>query len=110
MHGKSSEIDLDASYPLFAGLPPRVSGARYHSLAVIESTLPNELIVTARSDDGEVMGVKHRDFDVYGLQFHPESILTPDGKAILSRFVALESKGAATTDHEARGGLEEQGK
>ena len=91
MHGKASPISLDASCPLFAGLPERISGARYHSLAALEETLPASLSVTARSDDGEIMGVRHRDYDVYGVQFHPESILTPDGGKILSNFLAITS-------------------
>ena len=65
--------------------------ARYHSLAAVESTIPPELKVIARTDDGEVMAVAHRDFHVYGVQFHPESILTPEGKKILENFLALES-------------------
>ncbi|MDR1319534.1 MAG: aminodeoxychorismate/anthranilate synthase component II [Treponema sp.] len=91
MHGKASRISLDVSCPVFAGLPPVITGARYHSLSAVEETLPGALAVTARSDDGEIMGVRHRDYAVYGVQFHPESILTTDGKKILSNF--LESGG-----------------
>lgn len=89
MHGKQSVASLDLSCKLFEGLPEKIPVARYHSLAVIEETLPDELIITAKADDGEVMAVKHRDFDVYGLQFHPESIMTPDGKQILNYFLNL---------------------
>jgi anthranilate synthase component 2 len=89
MHGKASEIRLDTSCPLFAGLPPLISGGRYHSLAVLEGTLPETLEIIARSGDGEIMGVRHRDYAVYGLQFHPESILTPRGNEILSNFFNL---------------------
>jgi anthranilate synthase component 2 len=85
-HGKASEISLDPSCPVFAGLPPLITGGRYHSLAVLEETLPETLKITARSGDGEVMGVRHRDYAVYGLQFHPESILTPQGSEILANF------------------------
>jgi anthranilate synthase component 2 len=99
MHGKASHISLDVSCPIFAGLPQTISGARYHSLAALEETMPETLRITARSDDGEIMGVRHRDFDVYGVQFHPESILTPDGKKILSNFLAA---GAATHRQEER--------
>ncbi|MDR1217871.1 MAG: aminodeoxychorismate/anthranilate synthase component II [Oscillospiraceae bacterium] len=87
MHGKASMISLDTSCPIFAGLPERVRGARYHSLAVPEETIPGCLRVTARSEDGEVMAVAHRSFPVYGLQFHPESILTPEGGAIVENFI-----------------------
>lgn len=86
MHGKQSDISLDQACPLFAGLPATIRGARYHSLAVIEETLPEVLLVMARSDDGEVMAVQHRDKALFGLQFHPESILTPQGSVILEHF------------------------
>ena len=87
MHGKQSDIELDGSCPLFEGLSPLIRGARYHSLATLEETIPPELLVTARTDDGEIMGVRHRDHEIYGLQFHPESILTPQGKPILENFL-----------------------
>lgn len=89
MHGKQSQTALDADCPIFAGCPDTAPVARYHSLAAIESTLPPELIVTARADDGEIMAVKHRDFEVYGLQFHPESIMTPNGATILRNFINI---------------------
>jgi anthranilate synthase component 2 len=89
MHGKASEISLDASCPIFAGLPPVISGGRYQSLAALAETVPETLRITARSGDGEVMGVRHRDYDVYGLQFHPESILTPRGNEILANFFRI---------------------
>jgi anthranilate synthase component 2 len=87
MHGKPSDVKLDNNCPLFKGLPPVIQGARYHSLAVREGTLPDTLIVTAKTDDGEIMAVRHRDFPIYGVQFHPESVLTPDGKKILANFL-----------------------
>lgn len=87
MHGKQSIIQIDTACPIFRGLGDTMAAARYHSLAAIESTLPDTLQVIARSDDGEVMAVKHRDCDVYGVQFHPESILTPQGKTILENFL-----------------------
>ncbi|MDR3161045.1 MAG: aminodeoxychorismate/anthranilate synthase component II [Spirochaetaceae bacterium] len=87
MHGKASAITLDRSCPLFEGLPSSIRGARYHSLAVREETIPPALRVCARSDDGEIMGVWHREAAVYGLQFHPESILTPEGGRILENFL-----------------------
>ena len=87
MHGKQSAVTVDAECPIFAGLPETVTVGRYHSLAAREDTLPPELKVTARADDGEVMAVQRRDFPVFGLQFHPESILTPDGEAMLRNFL-----------------------
>lgn len=90
MHGKQSEINLENSSPLFRGLPHSILGARYHSLAAVEETMPEELLVTARTKDGEIMGVKHRDYEVYGVQFHPESILTPQGRIILENFLGGE--------------------
>lgn len=87
MHGKQSKIKIDNTDLIFKGLPELIDGARYHSLAVLEDTMPEALVIIARSDDGEVMAVKHRDFDVYGLQFHPESILTPGGRIILENFI-----------------------
>ena len=86
MHGKSSSVKLDGGDPLFKGLPPVIQAGRYHSLAGIESTLPDPLKIIARTDDGEIMAVCHREYPVYGMQFHPESILTPEGKAIIKNF------------------------
>lgn len=87
MHGKQSQATLDLSSPLFAGLSETIPVARYHSLAVDESTLSQDYKITARADDGEVMAVQHREYPIYGLQFHPESIMTPDGNTILLNFV-----------------------
>ena len=87
MHGKQSTINLDTDCPLFAGLPETIQGARYHSLAAIEDSIPLALKIIARTDDGEIMAVKHRDYEVYGVQFHPESILTPQGRVILENFL-----------------------
>ena len=87
MHGKPSQVTLDHSCPLFRGLPDAIQAARYHSLAAVEGTLPERLTVTARTDDGEVMAVQYKDRPVYGLQFHPESILTPMGDQILKNFL-----------------------
>ena len=89
MHGKQSVTHLDTSCPLFYGCPETTPVARYHSLAVLEDTLPNSLTVTARTEDGEVMAVKHRDFPIYGVQFHPESIMTPEGKRMLANFLKI---------------------
>lgn len=86
MHGKQSEASLDGGCPIFRGLPREIQVARYHSLAAVEETLPECLKVTARTEDGEVMAVWNGDDAVYGLQFHPESILTPQGKDILNNW------------------------
>lgn len=94
MHGKQSAIALEPVSPLFRGLPETVPAARYHSLAVQEDTLPPELLVTARAQDGEVMAVQHRTDPVFGLQFHPESIMTPDGLQMLQNFYAYVHRGA----------------
>ena len=87
MHGKSSQVNLDLDNAIFKGLPPVISAARYHSLAGIESTLPGSLKITAKTDVGEIMAVCHKEYPVYGLQFHPESILTPDGGIIIRNFL-----------------------
>jgi anthranilate synthase component 2 len=89
MHGKRSMLHIANGNPVFRGLPPLLEAGRYHSLAAARDTLPDELLVIAETDDGEAMGVKHRDFDVYGLQFHPESILTPGGERILENFIRV---------------------
>ena len=87
MHGKSSRISLDSD-SIFEGLPNEITVGRYHSLSLLEDTLPDSLKIISKSeDDGEVMAVKHKEFDVYGLQFHPESILTPDGLTIIENFL-----------------------
>jgi anthranilate synthase component 2 len=93
MHGKPSRIFLSGDCPLFAGLPEAIEGARYHSLVALEETIPDCLAVTARTADGEIMGVAHRAFAVYGLQCHPESVLTPEGLAILRNFLNIEEEG-----------------
>ena len=87
MHGKQSAVTVDTDCPLFSGLPETLTVGRYHSLAAREDTLPPELKVTARADDGEVMAVQRREYPVFGLQFHPESILTPDGETMLRNFL-----------------------
>ena len=90
MHGKQSAASVDTESLLFRGLSEEVPVARYHSLAADESTLPDSLRVTAKTEDGEVMAVQHVTEPVYGVQFHPESILTPDGKTILANFLLKE--------------------
>ncbi|MCL2185946.1 MAG: aminodeoxychorismate/anthranilate synthase component II [Treponema sp.] len=87
MHGKSSLVTVDTGNALFKGMPPVIKAARYHSLAGIKSTLPECLKITAKTEDGEIMAVSHKEFPVYGVQFHPESILTSDGKIIAENFI-----------------------
>ena len=87
MHGKKSYVHIANGNPLFRGLPPLLEAGRYHSLTASRETLPDELLVIAETEYGEVMGVKHRNFDIFGLQFHPESILTPDGGRIIKNFL-----------------------
>ncbi len=89
MHGKSSLAKLDTTSPIFKGMPEQAQVARYHSLAAEEETLPASLKVISRTDDGEVMAVQHAEFPTYGLQFHPESILTPEGRTILKNFLEI---------------------
>ena len=87
MHGKSSLISLNDD-SIFEGLSDEISVGRYHSLSLVEDTLPDSLeIISKANDDGEVMAVRHKEFNVYGLQFHPESILTPDGLTIIENFL-----------------------
>lgn len=89
MHGKQSMTKVDNTDGLFKGLDEMVPVARYHSLAADPDTMPDCLKITALTDDGEVMAVKHKEYDVYGVQFHPESIMTPDGKKMLKNFVDI---------------------
>ncbi|RMF82734.1 MAG: aminodeoxychorismate/anthranilate synthase component II [Nitrospirae bacterium] len=94
MHGKTSMIHHDGR-GLFAGLPNPFEATRYHSLAVAREGLPPVLEVSAWTEDGEVMGLRHRELPVVGVQFHPESILTREGKALLGNFLAMGTARAA---------------
>ncbi|MCH5344425.1 MAG: aminodeoxychorismate/anthranilate synthase component II [Acetatifactor sp.] len=87
MHGKQSVATLNAESVLFRGMEKEITVARYHSLAASPESIPQELKVTAITEDGEVMAVEHAKFPVYGVQFHPESVLTPDGKQIMENFL-----------------------
>jgi len=89
MHGKQSTITIDNSDPIFQGLPEKIPAARYHSLVARRSSLPDTLKIIGEDDMGEIMAVRHPAYPVYGLQFHPESILTPDGMTILRNFLNL---------------------
>lgn len=86
MHGKKSNVKIDTEDPIFQNLPERIDVARYHSLIADIETVPEELKVISVDDNQEVMAVKHREKKIYGLQFHPESILTPDGRVLLNNF------------------------
>ena len=88
MHGKTSLIHHDGK-GVFKGLPDPFEAIRYHSLAIYDDDLPDELEVTARTDNGMIMGVRHRTHPVEGIQFHPESIMTPVGKDLLSNFLEM---------------------
>jgi anthranilate synthase/aminodeoxychorismate synthase-like glutamine amidotransferase len=87
MHGKSSTIRHNGR-GLFTDLPAPFEAGRYHSLVVEPSSVPACLEIIAESEDGEIMALRHREFPVYGVQFHPESVLTRDGKKILARFLS----------------------
>ncbi len=87
MHGKMSKVRLNTSSLIFKGLPETIEAARYHSLAADETTIPDCLKITAETSDGEIMAIEHKKYPIYGVQFHPESILTPKGKEILVNFL-----------------------
>ena len=89
MHGKQSEITLDNDSKIFKGLDNKIKVARYHSLAADKESLSDELKITAVTDDDEIMAVEHKNYDIYGVQFHPESILTPDGRTIIENFLNI---------------------
>lgn len=90
MHGKQSEIICDNTSKIFKNLPVRFSAARYHSLVAETSTMPEVLKIVARSlDDNEIMAVQHKDFPIYGVQFHPESIMTQQGNILMKNFLEV---------------------
>jgi anthranilate synthase/aminodeoxychorismate synthase-like glutamine amidotransferase len=90
MHGKTSMIEHDGA-GVYAGIANPCEVGRYHSLIAEEASLPREFEITARTREGEIMGVRHRTLQVEGVQFHPESVLTPDGPAMMHNFLRLES-------------------
>lgn len=94
MHGKQSEAKVDTTSPIFEGLGENVKVARYHSLALVPDTLPECLKVISTADDGEVMAVQHREYPIFGLQFHPESIMTPKGLDMLRNFLKISGLNA----------------
>ncbi len=87
MHGKQSIAAVDLGCPLFYGCPGSAPVARYHSLAADAGTIPEELKITAVTTDDEIMAVQHKKYPIYGVQFHPESIMTPDGRQMLNNFI-----------------------
>ncbi len=91
MHGKKKPITQTGGR-LFKGLPEVFYAARYHSLAALEETLPAELVVTARADDGEVMAVEHARYPVFGVQFHPESVMTDGGDVMIRNFLSAAGR------------------
>lgn len=94
MHGKSSEVYHDRR-SIFSGLPNPFVGGRYHSLAVSEVTLPDELGISAYTSDGEIMGIRHEELAIEGVQFHPESVLTPLGDRLISNFLNMKIRGSS---------------
>lgn len=94
MHGKSSEVYHDRR-SIFSGLPNPFVGGRYHSLAVSEVTLPDELGISAYTSDGEIMGIRHETLAIEGVQFHPESVLTPLGDRLISNFLNMKIRGSS---------------
>jgi anthranilate synthase/aminodeoxychorismate synthase-like glutamine amidotransferase len=109
MHGKLSNVSHDER-GLFHGLPQRFQATRYHSLVIEEASLPSELEISARTDDGEIMGVRHRTLPIEGVQFHPESIMTGEGKALLANYLARcrGGAGAPGADPEDAGAVTER--
>jgi len=89
MHGKQSDAKMDLSCKLFKGCPEVMKVARYHSLSAMRDKLPECLEISSETEDGVVMAIRHKEYDVYGLQFHPESILTPEGGIIIKNFLDL---------------------
>ncbi len=89
MHGKQSVIQVNNTCPFFKNIQKTTPVARYHSLVADPDTMPEALTVTARTAEGEIMAVQHKEYLIYGVQFHPESIMTPDGRQMLENFINL---------------------
>ena len=88
-HGVATEGTQFGNDPIFAGLPQRITMGRYHSWVVSKENFPSCLEITAESDEGQIMALRHKEYDIHGIQFHPESVLTPEGRKIISNFIAL---------------------
>ena len=101
MHGKTSRIKNDGA-TLFKGMPDPFEAGRYHSLIVEKESLPECLTITAETEEGEIMGIRHRDYPVEGIQFHPESILTPMGKRIIRNFLEMINSAPKAQRHKDR--------
>ncbi|MFZ5975676.1 MAG: anthranilate synthase component II [Bacillota bacterium] len=93
VHGKKTPALIDTSCPVFSGLPDMMGVGRYHSLVVERGSLPAELAITATTEDGIIMGLMHKSFPVFGIQFHPESLLTDNGFQIMQNFLSYGSEG-----------------
>lgn len=89
LHGKQSNIKVDTTCKLFKGLPDTLTVGRYHSLIVAKESLTKELLVIAEDENGEIMGIKHKKYPVFGMQFHPESILTENGEVMIKNFLEV---------------------
>ena len=89
MHGKQSQVMFHSDCPIFKNIPQKAPVARYHSLAANPQTIPDCLSITAETEDGEIMAVQHKEYPIFGVQFHPESIMTPAGRQILENFINL---------------------
>lgn len=88
-HGVATEGTQLGNDPIFSGLPQRITMGRYHSWVVSRTAFPACLEITAESDEGQIMALRHREYDIHGIQFHPESVLTPQGKTIIKNFIDL---------------------
>ena len=88
-HGIATEGTQFGNDPIFAGLPQRITMGRYHSWVVSKDGLPSCLEITAESDEGQIMALRHKEYNIHGIQFHPESVLTPEGRKIIENFIAL---------------------
>ncbi len=92
MHGKQSEVSLDLNSKLFKDCDQKTLVARYHSLVADENTIPKDFKVTSLTEDGVIMAIEHKDYPIYGVQFHPESIMTPQGKLMLKNFLNIKGE------------------
>ena len=90
MHGKSDTVEIDESCPIFEGIGKTLEVGRYHSLVIDNNSLPDNLKITAASDDGCIMAIRHKERQVYGIQFHPESVLTPQGMKMIENFLNIK--------------------
>lgn len=90
MHGKSDIVTVDTSCPVFEGIDERVEVGRYYSLVIDKESIPDCLDITAESDDGCIMAIKHKKKNIYGIQFHPESVLTPNGMSMIENFLNIK--------------------